>query len=498
MSLDDEQVKYADEQGQLVKFSVHLLTSMKTYAIWVPAWESFKFLKRRVFKASLYDGTYASNLHCFQIKMLEKAPGVTISENEVIAEQVNHGLSDACMFHYGFVPGDVYKLKFMLISVTANKHLQRSMLEEAKARQAILTIADTSLAEDKMLRDYQLLARNDVSVQNDLYATVLHAHPPNPKNLATKNERKREANNDSVGEPLSPEKKFKNNVRRYGDKWSPERVKAFVVGLTCLVCMDWLEKSGPMGPQKVNVGSIGSYCTTLLSGEKKSFPYLAKALIKNVDKLYDRITLCMGSFPAYKDDKTHKPLFRQVVTSKRHKEKWEVDGQDLKDKWKNIVRYFDKDTCLPLTTLENCRTLTLDDYDREMITNALLILSHKWMDVKTFELFREQLKTKFAEIMEQLNDDIRMELERQRPKVVIDQDTPSDADEEQEEEGRPRAQPKQQPKKHSKQEPKQHQPKQRSKQQPKSPMHLPNIRDFSSLLNDHIAHPYHPQHPYKG
>jgi hypothetical protein len=477
LALDDEQVKYAEEQGQLVKFHLHLLTAVKTYAIWIPAWESFKFLKRRLFKASLFDGAYSGNLHMFLIKMREEAPGVNLRENDTISERVNDGLSDACMFHYGFVPGpQTYELKMALMAVTQNKHMQMSMIEEAKQRRAVTCIADTSLAEDPMLRDYQLLARNDPSMQAHLQANVLHPIPPSTKKQRTVS--RREADNDSQGAPLSPEKRFKNNVKRYGEKWSPERVKAFVVGLTSLICMDWLEKSLHKGPDHNDINSLGSYCTFLLGCERKEFPHLGS---ENT-AMYHHITACMEQFPAYKDG--DKALFRKSASSKKMKEKWEFDGQDLKDKWKNIVRYYDKESCLPLRTLENCRTLTLDDYDREMVTNVMMIMKKKWGDHKTYDDFRNSLQEKFDQIMDQLGPNIEEELKRQKPVVA-----------EREPEEQPEVEDSSQLPQHPQHPHHQHvHVQQHYHHEPEHDHHHHHHHHIQMGHPHHVAHPYHPHH----
>jgi hypothetical protein len=411
LALDDEQVKYAEEQGQLVKFRLQLLTAMKTFTIWVPAWESFKFLKRRLFKASLFDGAYSGNLHLFLIKMKEEAPGVGLKENDTIDERVNQGMSDACMFHYGFVPGpQTYEIKMTIASVTQDKSMQLSMIEEAKQRRAVSCISDTPLDNDEMVRQYQVLLRNDPSAHEHLSANVLHPSPPARKQPRTVH--RREQDQDSAGAPLSPDKRFSNNVKRYGEKWSPQRVKAFVVGLTSLIAMDWVEKSLHKGPDHGDLQSLGSYCTFLLGCERKEFPHLGS---DNTRK-YHHITECMEQFPAYKDGE--KALFRKSASSKNPKQKWEFDGQDLKDKWKNIVRYFDKETCLPLSTLENCRTLTLDQYDREMVTIVLKIFSKKWGETESYDHFRANLQQKFDLILNELDENILEELRRQKPAVV--------------------------------------------------------------------------------
>ena len=416
LGLDDEQVKYAEEQGQLVKFNLFLVTAVKAYSIWIPAWESFKFLKRRLFKAALFDGAYSGNLHLFLIKMKHEAPGVNLRENDTISERINDGMSDACMFHYGFVPGEqIYEIKMTITHFTQDKSMQLSMIEEAKQRRAVNCISDTPLDNDVMVREYQGLLRNEPSAQEHLTANVV-VPPPEPAPPVVKKRRapaRRETSGDSRGggAVLSPEKKFSNNVKRYGDKWTPQRVKAFVVGITSLICMDWLEKSLHKGDDHQDLQSLGSYCTSLLGQETKKFVHLGA----DERASYDHITECMAQFPAYTDK--GKALFRKSAGSDKTKEKWEFDGQDLKDKWKNIVRYFDKETCLPGPKLANCRTLTLDEFDREMVSNTLRILNRKWSDEYNYDQFRGILNAKFESIMEQLGPHVLEELKRQKPLV---------------------------------------------------------------------------------
>jgi len=475
IDLDDEQVKYAEGKNLLIKFTVHLLTAMKSYDVWVPEWESVKFLKRRMFKAVLYDGSFLRNLHTFQLKMMEADPAdqdVSLGEGDTIHEVVSDGLADSCMFHYKLkpdTPGDShhYRLDMILSGVTANnKNMQEAMIEEAKNRKAIASIADTSLADDPMLRSYQLLARNDASVQDDLQATILHTEPPKRKAAAPKRAKasKRAADDDSAGLPLSPEKKFKNNVKRYGDKWSPERTKAFVVALTCRVCMDWLEMRSKQENEALDekeesyyTRSLQHHIMALLNREPRLFEELEKeGKFPGITREYDYIVECMKYFPVYKDHEGN-AFFRpksQTVKKDRdkkeeeeatketyadptqprdpEKEKWQFDGQDLKDKWKNIVRYFDKgNNWEPLPTLEKCRTLTLDEFDREMVTNACLILDskkeNKWSKPKgSFDAFEQELLAKFRLIRSQISERIKAELERQCPEPV-------DEDEEDEE-----------------------------------------------------------------
>ena len=477
IDLDDEQVKYAEGKNLLIKFTVHLLTAMKSYDVWVPEWESVKFLKRRMFKAVLYDGSFLRNLHTFQLKMMEADPAdqdVSLGEGDTIHEVVSDGLADACMFHYKLkpdTPGDShhYRLDMILSGVTANnKNMQQAMIEEAKNRKAIASIADTSLADDPMLRSYQLLARNDASVQDDLQATVLHKEPPNRKAAAPKRAKasKRAADDDSAGLPLSPEKKFKNNVKRYGDKWSPERTKAFVVALTCRVCMDWLERRSKQENEALDekeesyyTRSLQHHIMDLLNREPRLFEELEKeGKFPGITREYDYIVECMKYFPVYKDHDGNaffRPKSQTVKKEDRdkkkeeatketnadptqppdpEKEKWQFDGQDLKDKWKNIVRYFDKgNNWEPLPTLEKCRTLTLDEFDREMVTNASLILDskkeNKWLKPKgSFDAFEQELLAKFRLIRSQINEGIKAELERQCPEPIDE-----DEDEEDEE-----------------------------------------------------------------
>lgn len=416
LGLDDEQVKYAEEQGQLVKFNLFLVTAVKAYSIWIPAWESFKFLKRRLFKAALFDGAYSGNLHLFLIKMKQEAPGVNLLENDTISERINDGMSDACMFHYGFVPGElIYEIKMTITHATQDKSMQLSMIEEAKQRRAVNCISDTPLDNDVMVREYQGLLRNEPSAQEHLTANVV-VPPPEPAPPVVKKRRaaaRRETSGDSRGGSvaLTPEKKFSNNVKRYGDKWTPQRVKAFVVGITSLICMDWLEKSLHKGDDHQDMHSLGSYCTSLLGHEPRKFTHLGD---ENTDT-YRHITRCMAQFPAYTDN--GKALFRKSAGSQKTKEKWEFDGQDLKDKWKNIVRYFDKETCLPGPKLTKCRTLTLDEFDREVVSNTLRILNRRWSDDYTYDHFRSILQEKFDMVPSQLGPHVLEELTRQKPLV---------------------------------------------------------------------------------
>jgi hypothetical protein len=473
LALDDEQVKYAEEQGQLVKFNLHLLTAVKNYAIWIPAWESFKFLKRRLFKASLFDGAYSGNLHLYLIKMKEEAPGVNLVENATISERINDGMSDACMFHYGFVPGEqTYEIKMTITHATQDKSMQLSMIEEAKQRRAVNSISDTPLDNDVMVREYQGLLRNEPSAQEHLTANVVHPDPPVKKQRVVT---RRETASDSPGSLLSPEKKFSNNVKRYGEKWSPQRVKAFIVGLTSLICMDWLEKSLHKGQDHGDVGSLGSYCTFLLGCERKEFPHLGS---ENTD-IYQHITLCMDQFPAYRDG--GKALFRKSSSSKKPKEKWEFDGQDLKDKWKNIVRYYDKESCMPLQTLENCRTLFLDDFDREMISNVMKIMNKKWNEEFTYDAFRDYLQGKFDQVKDQLGSHILEELRRQKP-AVIEHEPVEDLEE-------PPEQP-HPPHHHHEHVHMQH----TYHHEPDHHHHHHHHHPHHVMGHPHVAHPYHPPH----
>lgn len=421
LGLDDEQVKYAEEQGQLVKFNLFLVTAVKAYSIWIPAWESFKFLKRRLFKAALFDGAYSGNLHLFLIKMKQLAPGVSLGENDTISERINDGMSDACMFHYGFVPGEhTYEIKMTITHATQDKSMQLSMIEEAKQRRAVNCISDTPLDNDVMVREYQGLLRNDSSAQEHLKANVVvPPAPPVVKKRRTAVRRETSADSRGGSVVLTPEVKFQNNVKRYGDKWTPHRVKAFVVGITSLICMDWLEKSLHKGQDHDDLQSLGSYCTFLLGNDRKEFPHLGG----DNTRAYHHIAKCMEQFPAYMHE--GKALFRKSASSVKVKERWEFDGQDLKDKWKNIIRYFDKETCMPGPKLANCRTLTLDEFDRDMVTNVLRIMNRTWSNQWTYDQFREMLQLRFEMIQSQLGPHVLEELRRQKPQV---EDHPSTED----------------------------------------------------------------------
>jgi len=228
--------------------------------------------------------------------------------------------------------------------------------------------------------------------------------------------------------------------------------------------MDWLEMRSKQENEALDekeesyyTRSLQHHIMALLNREPRLFEELEKeGKFPGITREYDYIVECMKYFPVYKDHEGN-AFFRpksQTVKKDRdkkeeeeatketyadptqprdpEKEKWQFDGQDLKDKWKNIVRYFDKgNNWEPLPTLEKCRTLTLDEFDREMVTNACLILDskkeNKWSKPKgSFDAFEQELLAKFRLIRSQISERIKAELERQCPEPV-------DEDEEDEE-----------------------------------------------------------------
>lgn len=209
---DDEIVRLGQRYSNLIKCSVHLATAMSSVMFQVPEYETVKFVKRRLVKYGLGKGVFLSSIDKVYLEV-QADPNTGIETMHL--QENDSNMLETFLYNLGFRAGNVYNFRMGFKIQSDGQNVEKSLIEEAKARDHPNAITNVPLDGSPDIKIYQLTLEGNLN--DGVEYNVLASKQTKP----------------APAEPTQrSEMAYSQNANRYGTKWNQKRLNTLIEFMT--------------------------------------------------------------------------------------------------------------------------------------------------------------------------------------------------------------------------------------------------------------------------